>query len=458
MTSFSRQLSATPALAVFLFLFSCAAGQERAPGPDHGEPPAFQDLPRSASREKIATEPFRVFVQPYRESRILVEGEPVAARLIQSDKTLGLLQFDAPRFQDGLGFRLAIEHEGYRTAYRVMTAGDARTTQLMVLDQATSAHEFFARWSVGGQPKSVTFLDARRVVLPLMLGDGADVVNILTGEVTRVSPPAKWARHMGFVETVVLRDENEFWVSQMYTHTVHVFDLGTLAYKETISLKGGWVKVLCYDQARHRVYASNWNTGDISLIDARTHAVTGRIRVGGVPRGMQISNDGRLLRIAQFGGKNDTDGAGRVVEYDLENDRELRRFGVPGSKRHIVNTDKNFFVSDMSFARVEAYSGETGEFLQYIQVYSKPNTMDLSPDRKRLYVSCRGPNHPTKGYLHRGLEMGRVYTIDTETLTVSEFWEGGNQPTGLAVSPDGAFVVSSDFLDHSIRVYRRLKN
>ena len=90
--------------------------------------------------------------------------------------------------------------------------------------------------------------------------------------------------------------------------------------------------------------------------------------------------------------------------------------------------------------------------LKKINVYSHPNTIQLSPDNRYLYVSCRGPNNP-KSYLIKGFHMGRIYVIDTVSLEIQEFWEGGNQCTGLDVSHDGSKIVFSDFLDNAIRVY-----
>ena len=129
--------------------------------------------------------------------------------------------------------------------------------------------------------------------------------------------------------------------------------------------------------------------------------------------------------------------------------------GVRGAKRHIVSDGKYLYVSDMLNAVVEVYSlKEDDRLVKTVKVFSHPNTMQLSPDGKRLYVSCRGPNNPEKGYLYKGLVMGRLDVIDTETLTVIESIEAGNQPTGLDVSPDGKTIVLSDFLDNRIRVFK----
>jgi DNA-binding beta-propeller fold protein YncE len=135
----------------------------------------------------------------------------------------------------------------------------------------------------------------------------------------------------------------------------------------------------------------------------------------------------------------------------------VARLGAEGSKRHIVKDSRRglLYVSDMARDIIEVYDLRDDSLIASVAVGAKPNTIELSPDGRLLYVSCRGPNNPDKGYLYKGYEFGRVYVVDAETLSVREWWEGGNQPTGLDVSADGRLVVFSDFLDDRLRVYRR---
>ena len=128
-----------------------------------------------------------------------------------------------------------------------------------------------------------------------------------------------------------------------------------------------------------------------------------------------------------------------------------------GAKRHIVTDFRadRLYVSDMLNSCVEVYSLKDDSLIASIKIFNNPNTVVLSPDRSLLYVSCRGPNHPEKGYLYKGFKMGRLDIIDTRTLEVTESIEAGNQPTGLDVSPDGRTLVLSDFLDNRVRVFRR---
>ncbi len=82
----------------------------------------------------------------------------------------------------------------------------------------------------------------------------------------------------------------------------------------------------------------------------------------------------------------------------------------------------------------------------------RPNTMDLSPDGKVLYVSNRGKDNPETYYIP-GPEWGTILAIDTATGDILDAIVGGNQCTGLDVSPDGTLLAFSNFLDDSIRVY-----
>jgi len=80
------------------------------------------------------------------------------------------------------------------------------------------------------------------------------------------------------------------------------------------------------------------------------------------------------------------------------------------------------------------------------------NTIALSPDGATLYVSSRGPNN-LKNYTFKGPAFGKVYAVDTTTLTIKDWAWGGNQPTGLDVSPDGTRIVFSNFLDDTVEMY-----
>jgi sugar lactone lactonase YvrE len=81
-----------------------------------------------------------------------------------------------------------------------------------------------------------------------------------------------------------------------------------------------------------------------------------------------------------------------------------------------------------------------------------PNTIDLSPDGKVLYVSNRGRNGAC--YCAPGPEWGSVLAIDAASGRILDAMVGGNQTTGLEVSPDGRTLAFSDFLDNRVHLYQ----
>jgi DNA-binding beta-propeller fold protein YncE len=245
----------------------------------------------------------------------------------------------------------------------------------------------------------------------------------------------------------------------MTVNAVHIFELNNLAYKDTVVAGGKWGKVLLFDPGIDIVFLSNWSSKNISVIDILTRREVYRFDAGGTPRGLMLSKDGMFLYIAQYGLKTDSDRSGTIAKFSFDSQKIIKSIGHKGAQRHIVMAKKSgkYYVSDMAGPSIYAYSSKDDSLLKKIRVYSHPNTIALSPDEKILYVSCRGRNNPAKGYLYKGNDMGRVYIIDTERDEVTEYREGGNQPTGLDVSDDGKYIVSSDFLDNAIRVYKKIK-
>jgi len=94
----------------------------------------------------------------------------------------------------------------------------------------------------------------------------------------------------------------------------------------------------------------------------------------------------------------------------------------------------------------------TGSTKKFVETDEKPNTIDLTPDGKMLFVSCRGENNEQTYYLP-GPEWGSILVFDTADGRPLDALIAGNQPTALDVSDDGSLLVFSDFLDNRLRVY-----
>ena len=330
---------------------------------------------------------------------------------------------------------------------------------LIVLNKATSLHAYVRAFKTGKQPKSVTFIDNERIIIPLLDDKRAvELHNLRTGEIKFLNVPRKYKNQTGFVETLIREKQNELWVSQMTTASAHVFSLDKLQYQFSIKTRGSWSKVMLENKKRQHVYLTNWVSKDVSVIDVskKPYREVRRIRMKpAIPRGLALSKDGRHVYVAEFKQEGRENLHGYIRLLDANTFKTLKRFGPAGRKRHIVSIGERdlLFVSDMLKSRVEVYNMKTNQLIKTMKTYYRPNTIVLSPDHNRLYVSSRGPNNP-KTYLMKGPHFGKVHVFDTTTFKEIDVWQGGNQPTGLDVSPDGCTVVSSDFLDRRIRVYR----
>ena len=433
--------------------------------PFHAAKPAPLPLPvqgscTSAETGKSCSATF--FLQPYKGVKMSVAGTAVKPRFSRTDKTQALAQVTIANVPaDASELLLTVENglTGARREVRVSLVDNPATsvTPLIVIDAPAAQHRFLHRIATGKQPKSAMFISPTRVILPLLDDNHIEVVDVLTREVSRLTVPPQYAKRGGFVESVVVPPRGEVWVSQMAASAIHRYALDTLEYRGSIDLSGSWTKVLAFNPVENTVYASNWNSSDISVVSVESLKELRKIKLGGVPRGMAFSTDGTTMLAAIFGGKNDSDGAGRTAMVDLEKQKITKTIIAGGSHRHAVRlkSGENYFaVSDM--ARNKVYFINEYAKTAEVKVYSNPNTIAESPDGKFLYVSCRGHNNP-KSYLLKGPDFGRLMVIDIATLKVIEDLEAGNQPTGLDVSPDGKYVVLTDFLDHAMRVYERVQ-
>jgi DNA-binding beta-propeller fold protein YncE len=124
-----------------------------------------------------------------------------------------------------------------------------------------------------------------------------------------------------------------------------------------------------------------------------------------------------------------------------------------GAMRHLVaDPERNrLFADDMATDQVFVVDLRTSTVRKLADTGHTPNTIDLSPDGRVLYVSNRGRNG--SNYYLPGPEWGSVLAIDTRTGRILDAIVGGNQPTGLDVSPDGRTVAYSDFLDDRMTLY-----
>lgn len=302
----------------------------------------------------------------------------------------------------------------------------------------------------GSQPKSVVFTPDGRYLLAAQLnGPGYDVYRTDPPEHLRRVAIPEWGRHRGFVEWAVLPQRGEIWLSQMTAGRVHVIDLDTLEPVSSFPTRGEWSKVITVDSREQYAYVSNWLSEDISIVSVEEHRVIGHLAASGTPRGMAINAEGTKL----YAGIYEGDG---IDVFDLTTGERIKTIPTGwGAKRHMVldSAVNRLYISDMYHGDIWVYDTSDETLVSRTDLAPKLNTIALSRDGRYLFVSSRGRNNP-ESYLLKGPDFGTISVLDTRTMeVVGRVW-GRNQPTGLALSPDGSLLATTDFLDHNLEFFQ----
>lgn len=302
-------------------------------------------------------------------------------------------------------------------------------------------------YECGRQPKQVIFSpDGKYIVMPLLDDDGFDIFSVEEKKVIkRINPPN--SKKVGFAEGLFIPEKGTFFVSQMTTAKIYEYTYPGFEYKREISTGGNWSKFIAYAPEKDILAVSNWVSNDISLLDYKTGRLLKKISTGKAPRGLYFTNGGESIISLSFEG-------GLIEKFStVTGKREDKIYIDLAAMRHIVvNKNKDTaFISDMYHRNVLKLDLNSFKITAKVKVYINPNTIALYKDRY-LFVSCRGPNNPTD-YTKRSPVNGQVMVIDTKDMTIVKTIQGGNQPTGLDISPDEKILCFSDFQDEAIELY-----
>ncbi len=337
--------------------------------------------------------------------------------------------------------QITLTRGGYERATRLITLD--RPQQVNVwLDRSGQLLSSVVRFETGSNPKQVAYTPDRSEIWSSLLGGrGVQVFDADTGAELKQIPLGKH----GAVEVIFNRDGTRAYASQMETASVYEIDTDKRKVLRKINVKGAWTKVLALSRDERTLYASNWSSDNVSEIDVESWKVQRVIPTVRTPRGLYPTPDGKRLYVAGYG-------HGEIARIDLDTGKGkvLHRSG--GAMRHLVGDGTTLYAGDMGRAKVFALDLATDEVREFAKTDEKPNTIDLSPDGKVLFVSCRGKNNPTSYYIP-GPEWGSVLAIDTSSGKLLDALVTGNQTTGLDVSADGRRLAASDFLDNLVRVY-----
>lgn len=350
-----------------------------------------------------------------------------------------------PFAQDVPGGQIEIEFSkgGYNSTTRQLTL-DQATKFKVWLDAEGQLLESLVRFKCGPHPQQVAFApDGTELWTSLVGGVGLEVYDSRTGAKL---DEVKLGEH-GAVELIFTRDGKTVYASQMETATVYEIDRATRTVKRQLATEGDSPRLMLLSPDQKTLWAANWNSDDVSEIDLTTGKLVRRIPTVASPRGLYVTPDATLLYVAGYD-------EGEIQRIDLSTGAGTVIYKSGGAMWHMVCDEIHglLYVDETATAEVYVVDLATDEVTKLANTDQRPNTIDLSPDGKVLYVSNRGKDNPENNK-KAGPEWGSILVIDTASGKILDAIVGGNQCTGLDVSANGTLLAFSNFLDDSIRVY-----
>ncbi len=237
----------------------------------------------------------------------------------------------------------------------------------------------------------------------------------------------------GPVEAVFSHNGNYLWVSQyqMYGKGFNnpgcdacngsgydpsfVYKINTASGQIDNVIKVGSVpKFMQISKDESVIVVTNWSSGDVSIIDVESEQEVKRVKVGAHPRGVAISSDASVAYVTVMGST-------KVAAIDLDSYEVSYIEGMGRSPRHLVLTanDSILYVAANSSNEIIRYDISSAA-KTVCHTRSGPRTMIMSPDEKYLYAVNYFDNSFSK--------------IRTDSMTIVEHVKTGTKPIGITAN------------------------
>ena len=206
-----------------------------------------------------------------------------------------------------------------------------------------------------------------------------------------------------------------------------------------------------------RLYVTNENSGDLTVIDTATRQVTATIPLGKRPRGIKVSPDGTLLYVALSGspmappGTDESklpppdrtaDGIG-VVDVKLGKLLRVIQGGTDPEQTAISADGRRLFVANEDAGQASVIDVNDGRVIARVPVGGEPEGVELRPDGKR------GVRDVRRGQPGRGDRCARPLKLITT-------FKAGPRPRSTGFLPDSSRAYVS--AENGCVGYRRQHN
>lgn len=299
-------------------------------------------------------------------------------------------------------------------------------------------------------PKDLIYSpDGKYLMITPLADDGIQILDTATGELKKVEIK-QFGKYADFVEGVFSPDGSEFWFTQtLDIGRVFVLSMKDFKIKKIIKTQGKWSKVGEFTPDGSLYYVSNWLSDSVTVIDPKLYEVKHVIPLNAKePRGIGFSEDGKYLYVVYYR-------SGEIHKLDALTGKVIKtiRNGGTNGRFRIDRKLGIVYINNMHHNKVYIYDLKQDAIVRELNTWINPNNVKLSADGRFVYVSNRGPNN-TNSYELRSPVNGRVMVFDRDKdYQVIQTLKVGNQPIGLAISPDNKTLAISNFMDDTIEFY-----
>ncbi len=206
-----------------------------------------------------------------------------------------------------------------------------------------------------------------------------------------------------------------------------------------------------------RVYITNSNSTTISIIDTATNEVVGAITGFDGPSGMVITPDGKTAYVNNYGSPAGV-GSGNATTVNIVN---LTTNTISGTitvglaPASLAITPDGAFVYVINYVdgnpgtgTISVIQTSDNTVVKTITGFFGPFAIAITPDGSFAYVTNFGSNNfsPTAGGIAPNEVSGTtVSAVNLSSNTVETTITLGNQPAGIAITPDGRFAYASNY-------------
>ncbi|HEX7032956.1 MAG TPA: YncE family protein, partial [Nitrososphaera sp.] len=210
-------------------------------------------------------------------------------------------------------------------------------------------------------------------------------------------------------------DTNRVYAANWFTSSVAVIDgsTGSIVGNVTVGVTPSGAAV---NRATNRIYITNLFDNSVSVIDGDTDTVISTIAVGGGPVGVAVDEAANRIYVASLFGNS-------VSVINGNTNTVIGAIAVgTGSYGMAFNPETNrIYVANRDSDDVSVIDANTNTVLATVTVGDAPLGITVNPFTNLIYVANSG--------------SGNVSVIDGDTNTVTDTITVGSVPEGIAVNP-----------------------